>query len=453
MSRDRRSGTADHFTSRREVLAASGAAIASTSLVGCLGSGTENPEGTADTISVAAVQGEGNLFRDLVTEYVEDDTGINVDVELLPFDGLFQRSISVLDNEGDEFDVFLMDDPWFPRLARHLDPIEQWLPGDVLDEYIETTIDIATWPTPDSTSWSIDIAVPPGSEELDTALRGLVVVGNCVLFGYNAAYLEQVGEEPPETWDDVVRIGRAIDAEIDGASGFAIRGERGNPIMANYYPIGVSNAGPMFEQDWSFAWSSQQGIGTVDLFANNLAEISPEGVAAYDSDEVVTAIGSGEAGQALLWPAAADAILNDSAEGENIEFTIVPEGIQRGPTQGNWIAAINSYTSDPRKRAAGEVLRSFVSREAQEIYVEQGGIPFRHDIFEEYSGHAPWFDALYESLQEAVPRPRTPEWKEIVEAMGINLNDALTGTLTPEEAIDASEEDITEILERSGYYR
>jgi multiple sugar transport system substrate-binding protein len=416
------------------------------SFAGCLGRGTEeDQEGTADTINVAGVEGEGALFRNLVDEFVEDDTGVDVNIELLPFDGLFERAISVLDNEGDEFDIFLMDDPWFPRLARHLDPIEQWLPSDVPEEYIEPTVDIATWPTP-------NMAVPPGDKGSEPELRGLVVVGNCVLFGYNAEYLDRVGEEPPETWDDVVRVGRAIDNEIDGASGFAIRGERGNPVMANYYPIGVSNAGLMFEDDWRFNWASQEGIDAVDLFANDLAEISPQGTTAFDSDEVITAIGSGEAGQALLWPAAADTILDDSAEGENIEFTVVPEGIQRGPTQGNWIAAINAYTSDPRKRAAGEVLRSFVSREAQDIYVEQGGIPFRHDIFEEYSGQAPWFDTLYESLQEAVPRPRTPEWNEIEEAMGVKLNDVLVGNLTPEETINESEEDITEILERSGYY-
>ncbi|MDJ1433199.1 extracellular solute-binding protein [Halostagnicola sp. A-GB9-2] len=428
---------------RRSVLASSGATITALSLAGCLGD--ESEEGTAESISVAAVEGEGSWFDTLADEYLEDETGIEINVELLPFDGLFEQLVSVLDNRGDEFDVVFMDDPWFPRMANHLEPLEQWLPDGLPDELIQSTVDIATWPTPNE-------AVPPGADELEQEVRGTVAVGNAQLFAYNTDHFDEVGEDPPETWDDVLEAGQAIDSELDDTAGFVLRGERGNPINASFYAVGGSMAGRMFDDDWSYNWSSTEGRDAIDLFANELADISPEGVTAYDSDEVITAIGSGEAAQGLVWPGAASDMLDGTSEGDNIEFTVIPEGTQYAPTQGNWIASINTYTGDPQKRAAGEVLQEFISREAQELYVEDGGVPFRHDIFEEYIDHEPWMEALYNSLPEALPRPRTTEWNEIEEDHGIILNNVLTDDMTVDEAVEQAEEDLEDILDRAGYY-
>lgn len=467
-------GSGSSTVRRRRFLAGAGAATA-VALAGCTGGGGGEGGGgsgdgtsdggsgdgtsggssgssggdTADSIAVAAVEGSGRLFKRLVDNYVSEETGIDVEVSLFPYANLFEKTSSVLTTQGDAFDIVFMDDPWFPQLATNVDPIEQWLPSEVpRDQYIDTTLDIATWPAPRGPT-------VPSAQGLDERLRGLVVVGNTQLFAYNQALYEEVGAStPPETWSDVESAGQQISEQVDGAHGYIIRGKRGNPINANFYGLGNSMAGDMFSDDWRYQWDEQQGVETLDFFANTLKSISPEGVASFDSDRVLQGLGDGTVAQAPAWPSAASLLLDpEQADAANdIKFTVIPEGQRRAPQQGNWIAGINAYVSDAKKRAAGEVIQSFVSKEAQQQYVELGGVPFRHDIFEENIDAQVWFPALYESLQTAKWRPRTPLWNRIAVEHGRNLNAALVGDMSPEEAMQANNEKIEGILDGAGYY-
>ncbi|AHZ24726.1 extracellular solute-binding protein (plasmid) [Haloferax mediterranei ATCC 33500] len=428
---------------RREVVTAGGAILTGSLLPGCLGT----IRGRTDSISIAATEGEGRLFRRLTDEFVTVETGIEVNVELKPYDALYEQNRKLLAEKRDEFDLVFMDDPWFPNFASDLEPIVEYLPDGVPDEYIQTTLDIAHWPTPRG-------PLPPEVRDEDPTLRGLVVVGNTQIFVYNAAYFNQVGYDPPETYRDVLEAGRAID-EIDGVHGYVIRGAQGNPIVTNFFPVGFSQAGSMFDTDWRFQWNSQDGIEALRFFVKELADISPADVTKYNEDEVVTTLAQGTAAQASTWPGTASlAIEDDSPATGDLAFTVIPSNGdgRRAPQQGNWIVGINSYTSEAAKKASGKVIQSFVSREGQERYVDIGGVPFRHDTFENNLDARPWMEALYESLQEARWRPRTPLWPVIEQELGLRLHSALGGPISAEEAMSSAETEIESVLKNAGYY-
>lgn len=443
--------TANRSSTRRQFLVGAGVSVSTTALAGCLGGGGGGSEGNPDEITVAAVSGEGELFAALMSEYVEEDTGVTVQVELFPYANLFERIQSVLSTRGNEFDILFVDDPWFPQFATDFDPLEPWLPEDLPeDQLIDTTTDIATWPTPDAP----DV---PAAEGLEQQRRGQVIVGNTQLYAYNEQYFEEVGADAPETWEDVYEAGQAISENIEGVNGYIIRGQRGNPVMANYFSLGNAIGGVMFDDDWNYNWSGEDGTAAVDFYINELKSISPDGVTSFDSDAVLNALSDGTAAQAPAWPAAASNLLGeDSAEADNLAFIPIPQGHigaqRRAPTQGNWIMGINSYISDGKKEAAGAVIRSAISKEAQDTYVEVGGVPFRHDTFEDNMDAQPWFPALYESLQTAQWRPRTELWSEIQVEHGTLLNTALSGDLTAEECTQQGQETVEGILEDAGYY-
>ncbi len=429
--------------SRRRFLTGVAGTAAATGLSGCLGG-----SGSEADVNIIAVSGEGELVQELVNDYVEDDTDLSIDVTIFPYANLYERVSSVLTTGGTGYDAILMDDTWFPRFATYLDPLEQWLPDGLPEEQlIDTTVDIATWPTPGAPK-------VPSAEGMDETIRGQVVVGNAQMFVYNTSYYEEVGEEAPETWEDVLRAGRSIDDEVDDANGYVIRGQRGNPANTNFMSIGWSHLGDMFDDDWRYQWNTSDGEDAVSLFVDDLRSISPDGVASFNSDQVLNRIGEGSAAQGMAWPAAASTLLgDDTAEADNLEFIPIPEGPeQQAPMQGNWLLGINSSVSDGRKEDAGTVIQSIISKEAQDRYVELGGVPFRHDTFEDNMDAQPWFDALYESLQNAKPRPRTPLWNEIDVTQGENLNSALSGDMTPSEVVSETGSEAESILENGGYY-
>lgn len=119
---------------------------------------------------------------------------------------------------------------------------------------------------------------------------------------------------------------------------------------------------------------------------------------------------------------------------------------------GTWVTAINKYVSDAKKKAAGTVISSVISQEAQQKFVELGGVPFRHDIFKDNMGTQPWFDALYRTLKQAVWRPRTPLWTEMEITLGRYLNTALSGESSAKEAMINANDEIETMLKQAGYY-
>jgi len=406
---------------------------------------TSEPK-TADEISVLAVTGEGELFQRLIDERIQDETGVNVSVSLFPYNNLQEKINSITRAQNQSFDVFFMDDPWFPRFASDLDPITKWTDDIPWDKFIQTTVDIVTWPPTKG-------PVVPSAQGQEPKRKGLVMVGNTQLYVYNTKHFEQVGEERPETWDDVLRAGKKIKDQVEDTSGYVIRGKRGNPINANFFSLGMSRAGDMFSEEWEYRWDESQGVDTLDFYVNDLKDVSSDGVSSFDSDQVLQRIGNGTASQSPAWPAVSSLLLNpdEAEEAENLEFIPIPEGVRRAPLQGNWIAGINKHSDDAKKRAAGKVLSEFVSKESQERYVEVGGVPFRRDTFQDNMDAQPWFPALFESLQTAQWRPRTPLWTEVALTQGEWFNTALTDEATPEEAMTAINDEVEQLLENDDY--
>ncbi|WP_458210378.1 extracellular solute-binding protein [Haladaptatus sp. NG-SE-30] len=440
--------------SRRRFLAGAASGAATLTLAGCTGfggGGGSKPKNVkpAKSIKVAAVSGEGDLFQRLVKDHVEEDTGVTVNISKFPYANLFEKINSVLGTKGKAYDILFMDDPWFPQFAGHCEPLEQWMPQSLpKDQIIQTCIDIGTWPAPKGPK-------VPSAQGMDQAIRGQVVVGNTQLFVYNKKYYEQVGAKtPPETWDDVLAAGKKISQQVDGADGYIIRGKRGNPINSNFFSLGMSKAGDMFDKNWKYKWDEQKGVDALNYYVNDLKSISPDGVTAFDSDQVLNSVGDGSAAQSPAWPAASSLLLDPkkAKAAKDLEFTMIPKGTRRAPQQGNWITGINKYVSDEKKKAAGKVINSFISKKAQDKYVKLGGVPFRHDTFKDNMDAQPWFDALYKSLQEAVWRPRTPLWTEIEITQGKHLNSALTGSTMPKKALTNTNNEVEKILEESGYY-
>jgi len=225
-------------------------------------------------------------------------------------------------------------------------------------------------------------------------------------------------------------------------------------LMANFFGLGMSIAGNMFDEEWRHDWADETGIEACRFFTRDLRSISPDGVASFDSDQVVQRLADGRVAAGPAWPATVSSLVSEdeSEEYENIVSLPMPEGQRRAPQQGNWLLGINTHVADGRKADAAQVIREFVSKEAQEQYVDLGGVPFRHDTFQDNMDAQQWFPALYDSLQTAQWRPRTQLWNEIEVTQGRQLNNALVGDISPEEAMNTAKEEIETILEQANYY-
>jgi multiple sugar transport system substrate-binding protein len=303
--------------------------------------------------------------------------------------------------------------------------------------------DVGTWPPPRG-------AVPPSEREKEQHLLGITVVGNVEMFMFRSDLMDQ-----PATWDDVLAAAQENDA--DDLAGYAIRGAATNPVVADFLPILWSFGGDVFDENWEVVFNSEESLAAVKFLVEDLAaagQPSPDTTDAADRSRLMAI---GEALQSTVWPGEVNSIV--LGEGTTVEGSVAFIPMPAGPSgqgfgmMGNWLLGIP--TAAENGQAAADFIQWMTEQSTQELYAQNGGIPSRTSVLNDatFNEANPYFAALAESLA-ATPnwRPRTDQWNAVETVLGTNLNAALAGQMTPEEAVDAASEEVRQIMQEAGYY-
>src|SRR5918999_454082 len=411
-------------------------------LAGCPGGGQgEQPE----SLTIAAVQGnESEGIKALADDY-EEETGIALQIEELPYPQLFEKLVTTFEAEDPSYDLVMLDDPWMPKFGTEgwLQPLDQNYDFERDPDIADVIYDVGTWPPPRG-------PVPPSEQGKEQHLLGITVVGNVEMFMYRNDLMEE-----PATWDDV--LAAAKENHSDNLAGYAIRGAATNPIVADFLPILWSFGGDVFDENWEVVFDSPESLAAVEFLVEDLkavAESSPQNVDAADRSRLMVI---GEALQSTVWPGEVNAIVlgeGTTVEG-NVSFIPMPAGPsgQGFGMMGNWLLGIP--TAAENGQTAAEFIQWMTEEDTQRLYAENDGIPSRTSVLNdaELNEANPYFAALAESLQ-APPnwRPRTDQWNAVETVLGTNLNAALAGQMTAQEAVDAASDEVRQIMEEAGYY-
>jgi multiple sugar transport system substrate-binding protein len=405
------------------------------------GDASEQP----DQLVIAAVQGNESVGIKALADDYEDETGVSLQIEELPYPQLFEKLVTTFEAEDPSYDLVMLDDPWMPKFGTEgwLQPLDQDYGFERDPDIADVIYDVGTWPPPRG-------PVPPTEEGKDEQLLGITVVGNVEMFMYRNDLMEE-----PATWSDVLNA--AQEHGTGDRAGYVIRGAATNPIVADFLPILWSFGGDVFDENWEVVFDSEESLAAVEFLVEDLkasAESSPETVDAADRSRLMAI---GEAVQSTVWPGEINSIVfgeGTTVEGK-VSFIPIPEGPsgQGLGMMGNWLLGIPTATENGE--AAADFIRWMTEEDTQRLYAQNGGIPSRTSVLNDpdLNEDNPYFAALAESL-EAEPnwRPRTDQWNAVETVLGTNLNAALAGQMTPEEAVTSASEEVRSIMEQAGYY-
>jgi multiple sugar transport system substrate-binding protein len=399
-------------------------------------------EGT--TLQVAAVQGvESAGLKALAPMYTEE-TGVTLEITEAPYSDQFTRLVTAFQANDATFDLVMLDDPWMPQFGTMNALTDLAALGIERDPDIADVVwDVGTWPPPRG-------PVPPSEVGKEPKLLGVTIVGNVEMFMYRC----DLTPEPPATYDDV--LANAQEHNAEGFAGYIIRGLATNPVVADFLPILWSFGGDVFDENWNVVFDSPESLAAVKFLVEDLKAVAQPDPASTDAADRSRLFAIGGGYQSSVWPGeiAVDVLGPESTVVGKACFIPIPAGPsgQGVGMMGNWLLAIPEASQN--KEAAAAFISWMLEPETQKTYAQNQGIPSRTSVLQdpELTEANPYFPVLAEALQ-APPnwRPRTDQWNAVETILGTELNAALAGLKTAEEAVEAASSQIRQHMAGAGY--
>lgn len=255
--------------------------------------------------------------------------------------------------------------------------------------------------------------------QFDGAYYFLPARPNVQITYYNSARFEEYGLQTPQTWDELLAAGQAIQEQA-GVGQVSIQGVPGGPVGvtitqflwqagADPLDIGTEEAAQAFQfmQDLKPYLTPQYPTATFDTTNTYLL-----------NESVILA---------QNWPFGINVIVDEGGKAEVLAY----EGWSgpAGPALVLGGDVFGIVTGSPNRDMALDFARYFTSLAVQETLTSRLGWPaMRTDAFgtvEEWQ--QPYFETILAALENARARPNITTWLQVEQVLSNAFNDIVTG--------------------------
>jgi len=279
-----------------------------------------------------------------------------------------------------------------------------------------------------------------------------------------AAFLAEYGYElmPPETFDQF-RDQAMFFADPPNFYGTQYVG-KDEAIVGRFYEMLVANGGALFDENWNPTFNSPEGVMTVQWFKDLYdAQAVPAGVLNYLWDDTGLGFASGTVALNLDWAGWAG-FFNDPANSQvagNVGLVRAPMGAAgiRSGWAGSHTFSITETCDN--QEAAASFISFLTSAENQMIEARTGLLPTRAqvwtDIIAEFDGAGNEFMVnVFETYalsmaEDAFTPPLIEPWIEVSNEIWPQLQAAILGEKTIQEALDEAASEAALIMQDAGY--
>ena len=264
----------------------------------------------------------------------------------------------------------------------------------------------------------------------------------------DAAFLyyrkDQVDEVPP-TWQEVYEVAGQND-------GIVYQGAPYEGLTCDYLELAYAAGGEVLSEDGKTAViDSPENVKALQLMVDGVKDgIAANGVTTYMEEEARRYFESGRATFMRNWPYAY--ALGEKAPKVKGKFDVAPfpefEGGGKAAILGGHNLVISQYSENP---GAALALVEFLTSEKEQIIMfrdyslaptiasayDDPGVQKKYDFASD----------LKDSVGQARARPVSPVYPQISQAIYKNVNEALAGRVSPEDALKTAQSEMQKALE------
>ncbi len=410
------------------------------------------------TLTIATVNNADMIIMQKLSPAFEAETGIALDWVILEENVLRQRVTTDIATNGGQFDIITIGAYETPIWGAQgwLLPVDD-LPGDY--DYEDIFEPVRAGLSADGTLY----AVPFYAESSFTF--------------YRTDLFEAAGLTMPEqpTYDDIRGFAEALHDPDNNVYGICLRGKPGwGENMAFVGTLVNTFGGRWFDENWQPQLTSDAWHEAITFYVDLLTNYGPPGASSNGHNENRALFAAGNCAMWIDATSAAGYIFNpsESTVAETTGFAKAPIAAVPNGAAWSWSWALAIPASTAKEEAAKQFLAWATSKDYVAMVGESEGWVAappgtRRSTYENaaYIEAAPFAEFVLEAILTADPSNPTaepvpytgvqfvaiPEFQGIGTVVGQNVAAALSGSMSVDEALQASQQAVEQTMRQAGY--
>ncbi|MCL2925544.1 MAG: ABC transporter substrate-binding protein [Trichodesmium sp. MAG_R04] len=390
---------------------------------------------TSITINVLMPAPFADSIKELVKEFNSShkrEVNIKITRGPLETESVSDLAISSLLLGKSPFDIILLDVTWLPKYAA-----SDWLLP------LDNLISKSNWE-------SLAKGARLGNSYKGHIYRFPFIADMGLLY-----WRKDLMKAPPQTPTELIKVSKSLILNNKVKYGYVWQGRQYEGLSCVFLEVLAGHGGNWLTKAGEVDLDSEASLKAASwlnkLFSSG---ISPLAVSNFSETEALQAFKSGEAALMRNWPYAfAELNKGDSKVKNLFDITQMVSNEDGKPTAtlGSWGFSI--LKSSENIDQAYEVINYFTSIDTQKyLFKNYGYSPTSSEVFKDKKllDNYPLLPKLELGLEIAKPRPQTPLYAEISDALQRALSESFTGKLTPKDAMLKAKNITRQILISAG---
>ena len=412
------------------------ALVAVSTLAACAGSGGPEEDETngtgdvsADTEATVRILMEEvpdtDIVQDLVPQFNEEYPDITIDIETLTFDQMRDRLVASFQSSDPNYDLIVVDNPWMVDFADagFLEPLDNRIADTTeynAEDFFDSLVDITT---------------------VDEQRYGVPFYNYALGYIYRADLYEEAGLSAPETLEEMIANVQGL--TTDEQAGVAMQPQRGYKIFEEWGNWLFAAGGSIYDEDGNVTLDTPEAAEALEAYIQAYDTAAPANSLNWAFDEAFRSVSSGEAASMVGYNWNLPSLNDEGGAAGDLagDFALAPMPGGKS-VLGSWSWSIPANSAAPD--AAWAFASWITSPEVEVERVQAGGASVRGSALEDSavteSGFGQdYYDAVTEILSNAEPLTHGAGGEEMIQAVGTELNEAVAGSKSVEDALAAAQ--------------
>ena len=382
------------------------------------------PKDTAGTVRLLMENvPDTNIVKSLVPEFNKDYPNVKLDIETLTYDQMRDKLVSSFQSSSPTYDLVIVDNPWMVDFAnaKFLQP---------LDARVKDTSDY----DPDDFFPALNKIAT-----VDGVRYGVPFYNYALGYLYNTDDMAQASQQVPTTLDQLVATSKAL--KSGDRAGIAMQPQRGYKIFEEWGNWLFAAGGAIYDANGKVSLDTPQAKQALNAYIDTYRTAAPPNSLNWAFDEAFRSVSGGQAATMISYNWNLPA-LNEPGSGPlagKFKLAPIPGG---KAVLGSWSWAIptNSGASD-----AAWAFASWITAKPHDVTrTQKGGAAIRQSTLANPAVLASTYGADYyntvkQILANSSPLSQGPSGEEMIQAVGTELNEAVAGTKSVDDALAAAQ--------------